>query len=423
MKESELRERLTNEKLVKGMKVLYPNTKEDDIAFSFCPYRVCPVGAHIDHQKGNVTGFAIDHGIKIGYIPTEDGSIEATSFNFEGSKKFNLSQITEKQNDWADYLRGTAKILREKYGITKGAKCLIDGSLPIGGISSSAAVILAFMKALCNANGIKMTKEEAIKLSQEVENKFVGVSSGLLDQSCETLSKAGELLYLDISTGEHKTIPANPNMKPYEIAIIFSGVKRTLVGSSYNTRVDELKSAAYGLKAFSGMEYGKYADTVLRDVPVEVYEQYKDKLPENFRKRAEHYYSEMARVERGVKAWEAGDIEEFGKVCFESGDSSINNYEAGSPELKAIHEIMKETPGVYGGRFSGAGFKGCCLGIIDPQYRDTILREITEKYLERFPQYKNSFGIYFCKTADGMSFDTPTLTDKPKTVEDDNDAR
>ena len=412
MKKSELREKLTKEKLVRGMKVLYPNTKEDDIAFSFCPYRVCPVGAHIDHQKGNVTGFAIDHGITIGYVPTEDGSLDLASFNFEGAKKTSLDEIKEKENDWADYLRGTAKILHERYGIKRGVKCLVDGSLPIGGISSSAAVILSFMKALCDANGIKLTNAEAIKLSQEVENKFVGVNSGLLDQSCETLSKGGELLYLDISTGEHRTIPANPNMKPYEIAVIFSGVKRTLVGSSYNTRVDELKSAAYGLKAFSGMEYGKYVDTVLRDVPREVYDQYKDKLPESFRKRAEHYYSEMARVDRGVKAWKSGDIEEFGRVCFESGDSSINNYEAGSPELITIHEIMKETPGVYGGRFSGAGFKGCCLAIIDPKYKDEIKKQITEKYLAKFPQYKDSFGIYYCKTADGMSFELPAKDER-----------
>jgi len=419
MKERELREKLTKEKIVKGMKMLYPNTKEDDIAFSFCPYRVCPVGAHIDHQKGNVTGFAIDYGITIGYIPTEDGTIQARSYNFDGGKAFNVAQIGEKQNDWADYLRGTAKILHEKYGIKKGVNCLIDGSLPIGGISSSAAVILSFMKALCNANGIKMTKEEAIKLSQEVENKYVGVNSGLLDQSCETLSKAGELLYLDISTGKYKTIPANPNMKPYEIAVIFSGVKRTLVGSSYNTRVDELKSAAYALKAFSGMEYGKYADTVLRDVPADVYEWHKEKLPIPFRKRAEHYYSEMERVDRGVKAWEAGNIEEFGKVCFESGDSSIYNYEAGSPELKTIHEIMKETEGIYGGRFSGAGFKGCCLAIVNPQKRNTILREVSAKYLEKFPQYKDSFGIYFCQTADGMSFDEPLKEEKNKKDEEE----
>ena len=209
---------------------------------------------------------------------------------------------------------------------------------------------------------------------------------------------------MDTSTGKYKLIPKNKDMKPYKIAIVFSGVKRTLVGSAYNTRVDELKSASYALKAFSDMEYGNYKETVLRDVPKEIFEEYKDKLPNNWYKRALHYYSEMDRVSRTVSAWKNGDIEEFGKISFESGESSIYNYEAGSLELKAIHEIMSKTNGIYGGRFSGAGFKGCCLAIIDPDYEEEIEQYITKEYLSRFPQYKNSFKIYFCETADGCDF-------------------
>ena len=398
-------EQETRNKLKNGLMSLYPETKEKDIIYSFCPYRVCPVGAHIDHQKGNVTGFAIDYGITIAFVPTNNQLYEATSLNFDGRKGGNLFDISEKKNDWADYLRGTAKILRDRYGIEKGLYCLIDGSLPIGGISSSAAVIIAFLKALCIVNGLHLSKEEVIGLVKEVENKYIGVNSGTLDQSCEILSKKDHLLQLDTSTGNYKLIPRNLNMKPNKIAIVFSGVKRTLVGSAYNTRVDELKSAAYALKAYSGMEYGKYNDTVLRDVPKSVYEEHGHKLPENFRKRAEHYFTEMDRVDRGVEAWKKGDIEEFGRVSFESGESSIHNYEAGSPELITIHEILKETKGVYGGRFSGAGFKGCCLALIDPEYEDQIRKEVTAKYLEKFPEYKDAFAIYYCETADGCEFE------------------
>ena len=397
-----------NEKqnLVDGLIHLYPNIKEKDVLFSFCPYRVCPVGAHIDHQKGNVTGFAINYGITIAYVPSNNHFFEATSLNFDGLKGDSILDVGPKKNDWADYLRGTAKILHERYGIDKGIYALIDGSLPIGGISSSAAVIISFMNALCKINGISLEKDEMIKLSQEVENKYIGVNSGILDQSCELLSKKDNLLYLDTSTKEYKLIPKNDKMKPYKIAIIFSGVKRTLVGSAYNTRVDELKSASYCLKAFSGMEYGKYNDSVLRDVPKSVYEEFNGCLPLNFKKRAEHFYSEMDRVAKALDAWKNGDIEEFGKISFASGDSSIHNYEAGSPELIAIHEIMKETEGVYGGRFSGAGFKGCCLAIINPDYEDTIREEVTRKYLTLFPEYKDSFNIYYCDTADGCDIET-----------------
>ena len=399
-------------KLIMGMKKIYPDVSEKDILFSFCPYRVCPVGAHIDHQKGKVTGFAIDYGITIAYIPSNNHLFEATSLNFDGLKGGNILDIGEKKNDWADYIRGTAKLLHERYGINKGLYCLIDGSLPIGGISSSAAIILSFMNALCKVNGISLNKDEMIKLSQEVENKYVGVNSGILDQSCELLCEKDKLLYLDTLDSNYKLIDKNENMDPYKIAIIFSGVKRTLVGSDYNTRVDELKSASYSLKAFAGLKYGKYNDTVLRDVERNIYEMYKDKLPENFRKRAEHYYTEMDRVEKAVKAWKNGNLKEFGNISFESGESSINNYEAGSRELISIHNIMRETEGIYGGRFSGAGFKGCCLAIINPKYENRIKYEITEKYLRLFPEYKDSFNVYYTETANGLDLDNKKIIKK-----------
>ena len=169
-------------------------------------------------------------------------------------------------------------------------------------------------------------------------------------------------------------------MKPYDIAVIFSGVERTLAGSKFNMRVDECRSAAYALKAFAGMEYGKFQETHLREVPVEVFRRYKDRLPDTWARRAEHWYTEFERVHLGAEAWRRGDIETFGRLSFESGHSSIYNYETGSPELKALYDIMTRTEGIYGGRFSGAGFKGCCMALIDPSYRESIERKIADEY-------------------------------------------
>ena len=151
------------------------------------------------------------------------------------------------------------------------------------------------------------------------------------------------------------------------------------------------------------MEYGKYEDTRLRDVPIGVFEQYKDKLPENWRKRAEHFYSECERVDRGAVAWSNGDIEEFGKIIFESGRSSIYSYETGSSELKTLYEIMTRTDGIYGGRFSGAGFKGCCMALIDPAFEESILKEVSEKYLKEFPALKDKYTASICVSSDGVS--------------------
>ncbi len=370
---------------------------------AFCPYRVCPIGAHSDHQHGKVTGFAIDKGIHIAYGIKRNGIIEVSSLQFDKRAQFHVNDIpSEKENDWADHLRGGVVALSQKYTLHTGLCCVIDGSLPIGGLSSSATVIISFLSAICKVNGIHLSQEELILTAMKAENKYVGVSCGKLDQSCEVYSKKDHLLYLDTRNDSFELIPTNPKMKPYEIAVFFSGIERTLAGSKFNKRVDECRSAAYALKAFSKMNYGKFEETFLRDVPREVYEKYKDKLPESWARRAEHWYTEYARVEQGVKAWKKGDIEEFGKISFASGKSSIENWETGSPELISLYEIMKKTDGIYGGRFSGAGFKGCCMAIIDPAYRESIEKNVTDAYLKAFPHLRDKYSVCFCKTADGV---------------------
>ena len=207
---------------------------------------------------------------------------------------------------------------------------------------------------------------------------------------------------MDLKDDSYTLIPTPPNMKPYEIAIFFSGLERSLASSKFNMRVDECRSAAYALKAFSGMDYGKFEETNLRDVPYEVYLKYKDKLPENWAKRAEHWYTEFDRVQRGAEAWRRGDIEEFGKLSFESGRSSIYNWETGSPELIRLYEIMTKTDGIYGGRFSGAGFKGCCMALIDPAYRDEIIARVEREYLASFPKLRGKYSAHICHTANGV---------------------
>jgi galactokinase/galacturonokinase len=370
---------------------------------SFCPYRVCPIGAHVDHQLGKITGFAIDKGIRIAYSPKQNGVIELSSLQFRKRAQWHVRAVPEeKQDDWADYLRGATSELFNRFPLRVGLSGVIEGSLPIGGLSSSAAVTISFMKALCIVNGIHLEDNELILMAKAAENNYVGVSCGKLDQSCEVYSKKDHLLYLDTQDDSYELIPASSKMKPYEIAIFFSGVERTLAGSKFNMRVDECRSAAYALKAYSGMEYGKFPDTHLREVPVEVFRKYKDRLPENWRKRAEHWYGEYDRVEKGAEAWRKGDIDEYGRLSFESGRSSIDSWETGSPELKKIYEIMTRTDGVYGGRFSGAGFKGCCMALIDPSFRDSIFRKVEDEYLAEFPELKGHYSAYICHSADGV---------------------
>lgn len=371
---------------------------------AFTPYRVCPIGAHSDHQLGKITGIAINKGINIAYGPKENGVIEIQSQQFDKRAQWHVAATPESpQGDWADHLRGATIALNKRYPLRRGLCAVVDGELPIGGLSSSAAVIITFLSALCKMNSIELEPSELITISQEAENLYVGVSCGKLDQSCEVYCKKGHLLYMDLQDDTYELIPKHPDMKPYRIAIFFSGIERTLAGSAFNMRVDECRSAAYALKAYAGMEYSKFEETNLRDVPYEVYLEHKDKLPENWRKRAEHWYTEFDRVQKGAKAWKNGDIEEFGRLSFESGKSSIYNWETGSPELKKLYEIMTQTEGIYGGRFSGAGFKGCCMALINPEFEESITEKVTREYLKAFPHLKDKFSVHICKSANGVN--------------------
>ena len=263
---------------------------KDPEGVAFCPYRVCPLGAHSDHQFGKITGFAIDKGISIAYSPKQNGVIELNSLQFEKRAQLHVNNVPKnKENDWADYLRGAALELSKIRTLNIGMSAVIEGSLPIGGLSSSAAVIIAFLSALCKVNNVVLTESEMIFTALKAENNYVGVSCGKLDQSCEVYSKKDHLLYLDTKDDSFELIPQNPNMKPFKIAIFFSGVERSLAGSKFNMRVDECRSAAYALKAFSGMEYGKFGDTYLRDVPRAVFEQYKDNISARLCKKCSFY--------------------------------------------------------------------------------------------------------------------------------------
>ena len=371
----------------------------------FSPYRVCPLGAHVDHQHGLVTGFAFNMGVDLWFTPTEDGRVSLKSLTFEGDVEFDVTAPTQvKHGNWGDYARSAKYALKKRFELKKGIEGVIKGSLPVGGLSSSAAVLIAYVMAFAKANDISLTRMETIKIASQAEREYIGLSNGILDQACIALGEKDALLFLDTDSEQYRVIRQHPDMPEFEIAVIFSGLTRSLVSSDYNLRVAECKTAAWNMMAYKDMPLKALDKTFLRDVPREIYEQTKELMPKRFARRAEHFYSEYKRVRKGVTAWETGNLALFGKLSFESCQSSIDNYECGSEELIAIYNIMRQTDGVYGGRFSGAGFKGACIALVDPSKKDAIREQITSKYLEMFPEYKKTFEIHFCKTDDGARF-------------------
>ena len=419
----------------------------------FSPYRVCPLGAHVDHQHGLVTGFAIDKGVDL-WFNVNDGQrdsvkgqkswpeshVHLESKTFEGVVDFDIdapSQVRERH--WGDYARGAKYALRKRFALRKGINGVIQGSLPVGGLSSSAAVLIAYVMAFAKANDITLQPFEVVKIASEAEREYIGLNNGLLDQACIALGKKNELLFLDCDTNEYRLIPfggQRDSVKgqrseetnaldlrpstldredaldlrpstfdlPFKIGIFFSGLTRSLVNSDYNLRVYECKTAAWNMLAYTEQPLKTFDKTFLRDIPKATFEKTKIAMPARFARRAEHFYSEYRRVRQGVTAWETGNPKLFGKLSFDSCESSIHNYECGSPELIAIYDIMRSLPGVYGGRFSGAGFKGACIALVDPAHTEEIEKTLTERYLEQFPEYERTFQVFWVSPDDGARF-------------------
>lgn len=371
----------------------------------FSPYRVCPLGAHVDHQHGLVTGFAIDKGIDLWFNVRDDSKVKLSSLSFEGEVEFDLAKRSEvRERHWGDYARGAKYALKKRFNLTKGIEGEIKGSLPVGGLSSSAAVLIAYVMAFTKANGISLQPFEVVQIASEAEREYIGLNNGILDQSCIALGKKDGLLFLDCDSNEWRIIKRNPRMPEFEIGIFFSGLTRSLVNSDYNLRVFECKTAAWNMLAYQDQPLRTFDKTFLRDIPKVIFDKTRDMMPLRFARRAEHFYSEYRRVRQGVTAWESGNLQLFGKLSFDSCESSIHNYQCGSPELISIYNIMRPLQGVYGGRFSGAGFKGAVIALVDPLYKDSIEKELTEKYLSEYPEYSETFKVFWVKPDDGARF-------------------
>lgn len=371
----------------------------------YSPYRVCPLGAHVDHQHGLVTGFAINKGVDLWFNVREDSLVKLTSLSFEGEVVFDLAKRSEvREKHWGDYARGAKYALKKRFDLTHGIEGVIKGSLPVGGLSSSAAVLIAYVMAFAKANGITLQPFEVVQIASEAEREYIGLNNGILDQACIALGKKDGLLFLDCDTNDYRIIRRNPKMPEFVIGIFFSGLTRSLVNSDYNLRVYECKTAAWNMLAYHNQPLKTFDKTFLRDIPKETFDNTRDMMPLRFARRAEHFYSEYRRVRQGVTAWETGNLQLFGKLSFDSCESSIHNYECGSPELISIYNIIRPMQGVYGGRFSGAGFKGAVIAIVDPKYSESIEKELTEQYLNEYPEYSETFKVYWVKPDNGARF-------------------
>jgi galacturonokinase len=370
-----------------------------DLSVVVAPYRICPLGAHIDHQLGPVTAMAIDQAVYLAFAPSHTCEIKLSSLSFPGEVRFSLDAIPDKQiGDWGNYARGAVRALLHQHTLRQGIVGITAGSLSEGGLSSSAAFGVACLMALEEVNGLRISRDENISLDQKIENDYLGLRNGILDQAAILLSRCGQLTWIDCRTRQHELIGAGKDMPPFAILLAFSGLTKSLVTTDYNRRVEECTSAARKLLDASGRQH---ATPHLGNISPNEYAEHKHRLTVVESRRAEHFFTETSRVAQGVKAWRIGDLAEFGRLMTRSCASSIHNYECGATPLVVLYELLISTPGVYGARFSGAGFRGCCAALIDHARAEDIAHRVDKEYKETMPELASRSGVLICRSDDG----------------------
>lgn len=350
----------------------------------FSPYRICPIGAHIDHQGGPVLGRTLNIGTSFEYEPLDIHEVVISSDHF-GATRFSIGDLDH--NHWSRYAQAAARVLNVK----RGMKAHVNGSLIGSGLSSSASVGLAYLKALANVNDLELTSEQLVHLDFELEHEQLGLQNGLLDPMTIVHGRRDALLFMDTVAASVTPITDSPSSDAAWI-VAFSGISRELTKSGFNVRVAECHEAA------STLLNGAWK---LCDVPREVFEEKKMGLPENLRKRATHFFTEVERVHTGAQVWQKAELEQFGHLMNQSCQSSINNYESGNEVLIQLHEIASSTKGVYGSRFSGGGYGGCVVALAKREQAENTCAEIAEKFAALHPELPSR--VFVAEMGDGIS--------------------
>lgn len=363
----------------------------------YSPLRISPLGAHIDHQDGVVTGMTLDQVVLLAFVPRPDRRVCVESLNFAQPVDFSLDDVPPRiPGDWGNYVRGAVQALKQKHVLENGIDAVVAGEMPIGGLSSSAAVGIAYLLALEAANGLDVQPMENIEHDRYIENVYLGLKNGILDQSVILMSDHEHLTYLDCRSVQFQKFLTPAGNGQFEIMVVYSGLAKSLGNTDYNNRVRECQQAAQLMLEWAGEPMPETPR--LRMVSPEWYEELAPRLPAPLDRRARHFFTEMRRVEQGVQAWQRGDWGTMGALINESGASSICNYESGAPHLITLYNLLQDCLGVYGVRFSGGGFRGSCIGLTDPACRDRIRARIDAEYPRYHPDVAELYSVHFCRT-------------------------
>ncbi len=346
------------------------------------PGRVNLIGEHTDYNLGFVLPTAIDRYTKLAAAPRTDNKLVVHSETINESVEIDLTghlALMGETAHWANYIRGAVWWMQEHQYAPVGADLLIWGDLPIGaGLSSSASLLMGVLSALMGVSGWDIPKPEMARATQKIENSFIGVPTGIMDQMAIAVSEPRSAILLDCRSMNWTNIPLNLAANGLSLVVVNSGMTRDLAESAYARRRRECESAVGALKVIT---YNLQLQS-LRDVTPEMLAQYGGKLYPTLYKRAKHVITENERVLKTVVALSVGDFESVGQLMNESHESLKSDFEVSNMFMDRLVELAQGTEGVLGARLTGAGFGGCTVNLVQTQAVRLFDRSVVRKYAE-----------------------------------------
>ena len=343
----------------------------------FAPGRVNLIGEHTDYNGGNVFPCAIDKGTYGLVSKRADRTFRMYSENFAdlGVMEFTLDElVNDKKHDWANYPKGVIKMfVEEGFKIDSGFDFLVSGNIPNGaGLSSSASIEMLTGIVLKDLFHLSIDPIAMALLGKKVENLFIGVNSGIMDQFAVAMGKKDHAILLDCNTLKYDYVPVV--LKDEVIVIANTNKRRGLADSKYNERRAECDEALAELQT-------KLPIKALGELSIEEFEANKDLIKSPIRqKRAKHAVYENQRTLKAQKELSAGNLAEVGKVMNQSHISLRDDYEVTGVELDTLAALAWEQPGVVGSRMTGAGFGGCTVSIVKKDKVDDFIKNVGEAY-------------------------------------------
>ncbi|MCC6695106.1 MAG: galactokinase [Candidatus Hydrogenedentes bacterium] len=350
------------------------------------PGRVNIIGEHTDYNHGFVFPMAIERDTLILARKTESAHLRVFAANFEQEATVPLGAWERHPAcPWMDYVVGVAREVELLGHRIPGMECLLVGDVPIGsGLSSSASVEMAALRLLEEMAGLRLSDPDAAALGQRVENHFLGVASGIMDQFVVRAGREGHALFLDCRTNVYEQIPLA--LADAVFVVADTGVSRGLAGSKYNERVAECAQAVKILNAGHATQ-----STHLRDFGIDQLEAVAPSMPEHVYRRARHVITENDRTREASRVVKSGDAARLGELMNESDRSLRADYEVTCAELDAMTAIARELPGCHGSRMTGAGFGGCTVHLVSGKYADEFCARLSQDYERQTGRKASSF--------------------------------